>query len=389
MTEYHVPDIRIRDQVEDYWNSRANGYSISSNYYIQNDDGRLIRQISKHVNLNRSMRILDVGTGPGDTAIMFAKLGHRVTGLDLSEKMLEKARENAEKYGVDVEFVKGPAEYPPFAEGMFDMVVATSCVWSFQDPLKAYTAWKRLLRPGGYIVVYDGNHYLDLFDEDYKNRVTYMELKNGKDSNRHACDNVDGVDFNIIRDLAKELPMSRYRRPGWDVTAFEGLNAVEINITNMDKEPYYTLSANGYVAVPSKFLISARFSDIPDISSVRTVDARDAFRIKTELQDTDLSYIEVLKAIANDNRLRILVLLENGRMSLITISEILEMSQPLVSHHLGILKKNNLVYSERRGKETFYGLINYEKIADLLNTCRQTKEGLILGATGVWVGETE
>ncbi len=376
MPEYHVPDRDIVPKIEDYWDSRANGYSISSNWYMQHDDGRLTNAISRFVNLNRSMTVLDVGTGPGDTAIKFARAGNRVYAMDLSEKMLEKAEENAENYGVEVTFVQGQAEEPPFSERMFDIIIATSCVWTFRDPLKAYTAWKDLLKPGGYIIVYDGNHYLDLFDEDYKNRITHMDLKHGENSNRHAKDNVDGVDFNIIRELAKDLPMSRFYRPSWDVKVLQELGATEINIKNMDAEMYYTLSRNGYIVVPSKFLICARFSDPDEPASCRPLDPADMEAASRRMSEQDYGYVEVIKALADENRMRILTALGNGRMTVKMLSEMLSVSQPLVSHHISVLKEFHLVASERMGKQVFYGLINETKVLDLIYFCKQTEEQL-------------
>ncbi len=384
--DYEVPDKKITAKIEKYWDDRANGYSISSNYYIENDDGRLISAISNSINLNRSMKVLDVGTGPGDTAIKMAKLGHDVTAMDLSSKMLKKAQDNADKYGVSIRFVKGMAEDPPFDESSFDLIIATSCVWTFRDPMMAYASWKKLLKPGGYIVVYDGNHYLDLFDEDYKNRTNYLGMKYGPNSDRHSKDNVDNVDFNIIRELSKELPMSHFRRPAWDVTTFQGLGATDIRITNMDQELYYVLSSIGRIVVPSKFLICVKFT--PDIEEVDEIVAtEDIPQIIETVRKTNVDYLDVLKTISDKNRIAIIEALKNGRMNINTLSDVLNLSPPLISYHLSIMKRNNIIYSEKKGKEVYYGLLNKRKMHELLNICKQTKDGLIMGKKGLWANK--
>lgn len=70
---------------------------------------------------DRSRRILDIGCGTGRHAIELAARGYRVTGIDLSESMLARARENARRRGVGVEFLRGDAREPRFLKE-FDLV---------------------------------------------------------------------------------------------------------------------------------------------------------------------------------------------------------------------------------------------------------------------------
>ena len=63
------------------------------------------------------LEVLDVGCGTGEIGLLFAEPGHHVTGLDLSEKMLAKAREKTSKKMYDSTFKKGDAEDPPFEAG--------------------------------------------------------------------------------------------------------------------------------------------------------------------------------------------------------------------------------------------------------------------------------
>ncbi|HNW15999.1 MAG TPA: class I SAM-dependent methyltransferase [bacterium] len=67
-------------------------------------------------NFDKSLKILDVGCGTGRHAIELTKRGYNVTGIDLSESQLERAREKATEAGFDIKFLKADARNLPFNE---------------------------------------------------------------------------------------------------------------------------------------------------------------------------------------------------------------------------------------------------------------------------------
>lgn len=99
--------------------------------------------------------VLDVGAGTGSMSLAAAALGHRVTGLDLSENMLAVARGKAEAAGHDVVFVHGRADEPP--PGPFDAVIERHVAWTLPDPVGAMAAWRAVTRPGGRLVLFEGS----------------------------------------------------------------------------------------------------------------------------------------------------------------------------------------------------------------------------------------
>ena len=66
--------------------------------------------------------------------------------------------------------------------------------------------------------------------------------------------------------------------------------------------------------------------------------------------------VEFCKAMADDTRQQILVILQDGEKCVSDIVEAFDMSQPSISHHLGILKQFNLVTSRKEGKLVYYDL---------------------------------
>ncbi len=98
-------------------------------------------------------RVLDVAAGSGNVALVAARRGARVTGLDLVPELLDVARERAAAESLDVELVTGDAEALPFADGSFDRVLS---VFGVQfAPRHAVTAAElaRVTAPGGTISV--------------------------------------------------------------------------------------------------------------------------------------------------------------------------------------------------------------------------------------------
>ncbi len=104
----------------------------------------------------RSLAVLDAGTGTGFLALELAARGHVVTGIDLAPEMLAQAREKALQHDLQAQFEAGDAERPPFRDATFDLIVSRHVLWSLSDRASAVTVWRRLLRPGGRVGVFDG-----------------------------------------------------------------------------------------------------------------------------------------------------------------------------------------------------------------------------------------
>jgi ubiquinone/menaquinone biosynthesis C-methylase UbiE len=100
-------------------------------------------------------RVLDVATGTGIVALLAAtKLGSdRVTGVDLSDGMLQKAAEKAAGAGLRLTFQKADAEALALPDGSFDVVVSLFGLMHFPHPNRAIAEMFRVLRPGGRVVI--------------------------------------------------------------------------------------------------------------------------------------------------------------------------------------------------------------------------------------------
>lgn len=103
------------------------------------------------------MSILDVATGTGDVAILAQKILHpaKITGIDISEGMLDIGRKKIEKLGLqnEIELQKGDSETLAFADNSFDAITVAFGVRNFQNLEKGLAEMLRVLKPGGKLVV--------------------------------------------------------------------------------------------------------------------------------------------------------------------------------------------------------------------------------------------
>ncbi|WP_340381794.1 class I SAM-dependent methyltransferase [Streptomyces sp. SS7] len=102
----------------------------------------------------RACDVLDLGCGTGSLALLAAEQGHRVTGVDLSAPMIERAR--AKLAGRDAVFLLGDAAAPPVGDRRFDTVLVRHVLWALPDTARALRHWRGLLRPGGRLVLVEG-----------------------------------------------------------------------------------------------------------------------------------------------------------------------------------------------------------------------------------------
>ena len=111
--------------------------------------------------------MLDLGCGPGFFEIILSRSGFSVCGVDSSHQMIEQARVNVRQFGDPalVEFLCCDVSELPLDTSCFDVVVSRNVTWLMPDPLKAYSEWHRVLKPGGKMLVFDANWYSYLVDD--------------------------------------------------------------------------------------------------------------------------------------------------------------------------------------------------------------------------------
>lgn len=95
--------------------------------------------------------LLDVGCGPGIYASELVKRGADVLGIDISRKMLDKARTNTKAISTEVAFLKADAQFLPFKDGSFDIAVLILTILN----TKIVQEVSRILKPKGTLLFSD------------------------------------------------------------------------------------------------------------------------------------------------------------------------------------------------------------------------------------------
>jgi len=108
----------------------------------------------------KSGKVLDIGTGSGLLAIELAKMkdcSFDIYALDISENMIERARQNARKAGVEdrVKFMVGTAAALPFADNSFDLVVSYASLHHWFEPVKVFDEVGRVVKETGKAFIRD------------------------------------------------------------------------------------------------------------------------------------------------------------------------------------------------------------------------------------------
>ncbi len=117
-----------------------------------------VERALSHLDHAGSGQLLDLGCGPGDICLRFARRlpGWRITGLDAGPNMLALANKalDASELGERVEFVLARLPAHPFSQ-RFDAVVSNSLLHHLPDPMALWHAIVELAAPGAYIQVMD------------------------------------------------------------------------------------------------------------------------------------------------------------------------------------------------------------------------------------------
>lgn len=204
----------VTNELTSYWAKRAEGYNQVSNDELQSNKQQIwLNFILGLAPQRETLKVLDIGCGPGFFAVTLAMAKHQVTAVDATPAMLEQARNNAQLHHVDIEFVESDVHQLPFADNQFDLIVTRNVTWNLANPAKAYQEWYRVLANEGRLLNFDANWYLRLYEPQ---RVAGYEQDRLNVQKAGVEDQYLHTDTVTMENIARQLPLSRELRPHWD-----------------------------------------------------------------------------------------------------------------------------------------------------------------------------
>ncbi|MBR1580171.1 MAG: class I SAM-dependent methyltransferase [Selenomonadaceae bacterium] len=200
--------MEIERRIEKYWDERSENFSEVRRRELAGADAEgWLEYIESKLPSRAPLRILDVGTGAGFFALLMARRGHEVIGVDMSREMIKRARLNADDLKLRAEFRLMNAQRLDFDDETFDAVLSRNLTWTLPDVERAYRDWHRVLKVGGVMLNFDS----DYGDKDFGDVVT---------CSRSGVDNDQLDECGAIKNA---LAISRCRRPSWDEKFLSGI----------------------------------------------------------------------------------------------------------------------------------------------------------------------
>lgn len=221
----------LNERIKKYWNERSNEFcDLRMSELSSNKKELWFQEIKRNIdNINDSkFNILDIGTGTGFFSIILSSLGHNVTGIDLSENMINNANKTARLLGYDIDFRVMDAQNLDFEDKTFDIIITRNLTWTLPNVCEAYKEWHRVLKENGKLIN---------FDADY-GKVSFEDESSQLDS-EHAHNKISSKVLRECDDIKGSLDISKKRRPNWDVNILNNIGFTNCDIdTNVSNRIY-------------------------------------------------------------------------------------------------------------------------------------------------------
>ncbi|MDR6821108.1 ubiquinone/menaquinone biosynthesis C-methylase UbiE [Neorhizobium sp. 2083] len=137
----------------DHWNARAWKFDGTASH---RRDASSWRAVFRAALGDESRDVVDLGSGTGACALLAAGLGHRTTAVDGSLEMLSHAKAAAIEAGIDIDFINKTMDEAALPSESADIVTLRNVLWTLENPQAALALARRILRPGGKLLLSDG-----------------------------------------------------------------------------------------------------------------------------------------------------------------------------------------------------------------------------------------
>lgn len=237
----------IKPRVTKYWADRADSFFVQRQHELDSPKAyKWLSEIRNKIGAEKPLKILDVGCGAGYFIVLLGLEGHDVTGIDLTEAMVDRANkliEMNEPYDCDLQAIVMDGENLDFSDEKFDVLITRNLTWTLPHPIQAYSEWYRVLKKGGLLLNFDAEYAKGAHNLNNQDNLAH---KNISDEMKEECHKIYHM-----------LTISTLDRPQWDVEVLYqiGFESVEVDPEFADR--IYDVKDEFYI--PDRmFMISAR-----------------------------------------------------------------------------------------------------------------------------------
>ncbi len=146
-----------KEQVAEMFDRIAGRYDFMNRFLSARTDIGWRKKAIRRLKKDKPQHILDIATGTGDMALLAYKLlkPQKITGIDISEQMLNEGKKKIEKEGLteSITLVKGDAETINFQENTFDAGMVAFGIRNFENLEKGLSEILRVLKPGAQFII--------------------------------------------------------------------------------------------------------------------------------------------------------------------------------------------------------------------------------------------
>lgn len=215
----------IKTVVTGYWTKRAESFLTQRQHELASPKAvswreEITGQIKRlKISGTDEIKILDIGCGTGYFPVLFGKEGYEITGIDLTEEMVVRAKELVAEngpYRKKVEILKMDAENLDFDDESFDVIITRNLTWTLPHPIEAYREWFRVLKKDGLLLNFDAEYAKGAHNlKTHENRAH----KDISDELKDEC-----------HEIYHMLTISFLDRPSWDNEILKNIGFRRVDI---------------------------------------------------------------------------------------------------------------------------------------------------------------
>lgn len=144
-----MPETPNAEQIE-YWNEVSGPKWVAMQEDLDLELQPLTDALFRYIEPKPGQSILDIGCGCGATTLALSKIVGDVTGLDVSNPMLDRAKQRAEEAGLtNTTFIEGDAQVYSLEPNSYDTITSRFGIMFFADPLEAFKNFQQSLKVSG------------------------------------------------------------------------------------------------------------------------------------------------------------------------------------------------------------------------------------------------